>query len=75
MDKLKEFLKYTICSAEIDECFYGDNYTCAECTGKMLAEHDTKVRAETIDEFAELLKTTHLNIDEIVDKMKGKNNG
>lgn len=55
MDNLKEYLKYSTCSAGIKECFYGDDYTCAECIERMLAEHDAKVRADAIEEFVNTL--------------------
>ena len=39
----------------MNECPFGYDISCQECTKRMIAEHDAKVRAEAIDEFSRKL--------------------
>lgn len=73
MDKLEEFINYAICPAGIKECFYEDECTCAECMDRIFAEHDEKIRENTIDIFAEYVMYSYAPLhtkEQIIENFK-----
>lgn len=54
MDRLEDYIKHSICQIPLGQCEY--DYYCGMCRERLVKEHDDKVRADAIDEFAELLE-------------------
>ena len=44
-------------SCNMNECPYGYDLDCRECTKRMIAEHDAKIRADAIDAFVHEVKS------------------